>query len=70
MAKYFADFENHKFETDYESSMIYKNSAFKFLNSYLSIFYAAFYKDVSTLSSLFLLLLPVLVQKQFTYLVF
>jgi hypothetical protein len=43
--------------------MIYKNAAFKFLNSYLSIFYAAFIKSGSDLQSIFNLMFPVLIGK-------
>lgn len=63
IARWFVEKENHKYEKSYESSMIYKNAAFKFLNSYLPIIYAAFYKTDSTLQSIFSLMLPVLIVK-------
>ncbi|KAM3134186.1 hypothetical protein pb186bvf_013704 [Paramecium bursaria] len=63
-------FENHKYKIEYEKSLIYKNSAFKFFNSYLSVFLNAFYYSESELSSLFSLLLPVLIAKQGTFLSF
>jgi uncharacterized membrane protein YqjE len=63
----FVEIENHKYEKSYETSMVYKNAAFKFLNSYLPIVYAAFYKTTSTLQDIFSLMLPVLIVKQINY---
>ncbi|CAD8128142.1 unnamed protein product [Paramecium sonneborni] len=60
---FFAQYENHKYLEDYEQSIIYKNSAFTLLNSYLCIFYAAFVNDKSFLD-LFIQLVPVLITKQ------
>ena len=45
VAKYYADQENHKYEAEYERSLIYKNVVFKFINSYLPIFYFMFRTD-------------------------
>ncbi|CAD8209485.1 unnamed protein product [Paramecium octaurelia] len=60
---FFAQYENHKYQEDYEQSIIYKNSAFTLLNSYLCIFYAAFVNNKSFLD-LFIQLVPVLITKQ------
>ena len=36
--------ENHKYDIYYEKSLIYKNAAFKFVNSYLAIVYTTYFK--------------------------
>jgi hypothetical protein len=59
--------ENHKFAKAYETSLIYKNAVFKFVNSYLAIIYNAFFNSNASLEELFYLLLPVLVIKQANY---
>ena len=38
------DWENHRTESEYENSLIKKNFAFQFVNSYISFFYIAFMK--------------------------
>jgi len=38
------DWENHKTQTQYEDSLIAKSFLFKFINSYNSLFYIAFFK--------------------------
>ena len=38
------DWENHRTDTEYENSLIYKNSIFQAVNSYTSFFYIAFAK--------------------------
>lgn len=38
------DYENHRTETEYENSLIAKSFLFKFVNSYNSLFYIAFFK--------------------------
>jgi len=67
IADWFVKIENHKYENAFETSIIYKNAAFKFLNSYLPIVYAAFYQTTSTLEDIFYLMLPVLIVKQINY---
>ena len=39
------DWENHRTESEYENSLILKNSIFQFVNSYISFFYIAFVKS-------------------------
>lgn len=60
-ARYFAKKENHKFDRDYESSLIYKNIMFKFINSYLAIAYTAYFSPQSNLKDVFNLLWPILI---------
>jgi anoctamin-8 len=67
MAQWFAQKENHKFKAVYESSLIYKNVFFKFINSYLAVFYTAFIKQNYGLGDIFFLMMPVLIVKQFNY---
>jgi len=38
------DWENHRTETEYEDALIVKKFAFQFVNSYISLFYIAFFK--------------------------
>jgi len=38
------DYENHRTNTTYEDSLIYKTFVFQFINSYASLFYTAFVK--------------------------
>lgn len=63
LVHYFVEKENHKFEEHYESSLIYKNVLFKFINSYIAVFYTAFIKLDSTYEEIFYILVPVLVIK-------
>lgn len=63
LVNFFVEKENHKFEENYEFSLIYKNVLFKFMNSYLTVFYTAYFKYTSTYEELFYLLLPVLIIK-------
>jgi len=44
------DYENHRTSSDYENGLILKSFLFKFINSYNSLFYIAFFKkyDAST----------------------
>lgn len=42
------DYENHRTETQYENSLIAKTILFKFVNSYNSLFYIAFFKQYDT----------------------
>ncbi|CAD8164622.1 unnamed protein product [Paramecium octaurelia] len=69
LVHYFVEKENHKFEEHYESSLIYKNVLFKFINSYIAVFYTAFIKLDSTYEEIFYILVPVLVIKQLSYLI-
>jgi len=39
----FTHLENHKFQHEYDTSLNAKTLAFKFVNSYFSIFFASFY---------------------------
>jgi len=39
------DWENHRTETEYEDALIVKKFAFQFVNSYISLFYIAFFKS-------------------------
>jgi hypothetical protein len=43
--------ENHEFENEYENSLIFKDFIFQFLNSYLILFYYAYYKQSFSLVS-------------------
>jgi len=44
-AKLLNDYENHRTETEYENALISKTFLFKFVNSYNSLFYVAFFKQ-------------------------
>lgn len=69
--------ENLKYQSTYESNMIYKQIIFKLLNSYFSIFYVAFkivfMKDDESqdgkeiFKTLFFMLLPIMIIKQLNY---
>jgi hypothetical protein len=49
------DMENHKFESRYESSFIFKKSFFDFVLSYINLAYYAFYmQDFHTLANNFI----------------
>lgn len=45
LATMMADWENHRYEDDYESSLITKNFAFSFVNSNIMLFSIAFYEQ-------------------------
>ena len=45
MAIKFTNFENHRTQTEHESSLITKTFLFQFFNSYYSLFYLAFMKE-------------------------
>lgn len=45
------DWENHRTETDYEDNLVLKTFIFQFVNSYLSLFYIAFFKNSYGISS-------------------
>ena len=65
IARWFVNFENHKYTDTYEYSLIMKSFAFKFLNSFLAIFYFIFTShDANLLQSIFETVLPVLFYKQ------
>ena len=64
IARWFVNFENHKYTDTYEYSLIMKSFAFKFLNSFLAIFYFIFTShDANLLQSIFETVLPVLFYK-------
>ncbi|XP_071950659.1 anoctamin-7-like isoform X2 [Antedon mediterranea] len=42
------DWENHRTQTMYEDALIIKLFAFQFVNSYTSLFYIAFFRDLTT----------------------
>lgn len=44
-AVFMNNFENHRTDSDYENALIAKNFLFKFVNSYNSLFYVAFFKQ-------------------------
>jgi anoctamin-10/anoctamin-7 len=46
VGKYLNEFENHRTDSDYENSLIAKSFLFKFVNSYFSLFYIAFFKNI------------------------
>lgn len=45
VSHYLNQFENHRTDTDYENALIAKAFLFKFVNSYNSLFYIAFFKQ-------------------------
>ncbi|EGR27499.1 transmembrane protein 16k, putative [Ichthyophthirius multifiliis] len=69
VAKLFVEYENHKYDEQYERSIIYKIMAFKFINSYFSLYYVAFVDKKSTFETLFQMLLPIMLVKQFNYMI-
>ena len=58
------DNENHKYQKDYESSLIWKGFAFKLINSYFAIFAVAFFESGANFNDLFQLLWPIMIYKQ------
>jgi len=50
LAKYINNLENHRTESAYEDSLIFKTSAFQFINSYFALFYVAFIKGQRSVS--------------------
>jgi hypothetical protein len=42
------DYENYRTQEEYENGLIYKTFLFKFVNSYASLFYIAFFKKYDT----------------------
>jgi anoctamin-10 len=42
VAKFLATWENHRFNSDWESSLATKNYSFQFVNAYIALFYIAF----------------------------
>jgi len=49
VAKYFTDLENHRTDSDYGTHLLAKTVIFKFINSYISLYYIAFMKRGSHL---------------------
>lgn len=49
VARVLTDHENHRTETEYASHLLAKTVVFKFINSYISLYYIAFFKYHSTL---------------------
>eukprot|EP00808_Paulinella_micropora_P004205 g19562.t1 len=45
LARRINDFENHRTESEYENALIAKTFIFKFINSYNTLFYIAFFKQ-------------------------
>eukprot|EP00742_Colponemidia_sp_Colp-10_P001240 GILJ01001335.1.p1 GENE.GILJ01001335.1~~GILJ01001335.1.p1 ORF type:complete len:740 (-),score=116.80 GILJ01001335.1:190-2355(-) len=45
LARFLTDRENHRTQTEYENHLIAKSFIFKFINSYISLFYVAFWKQ-------------------------
>jgi len=45
VAKWLNDWENHRTASEYSDSLITKTFVFQFVNSYISLFYIAFFKD-------------------------
>lgn len=64
IARWFVKKENHKFQKEFENSLIMKSFAFRFLNSYLAVFWTAFIQKNSDFQDLFDLLWPILIYKQ------
>mmetsp|Transcript_13827 Transcript_13827/g.25370 ORF Transcript_13827/g.25370 Transcript_13827/m.25370 type:complete len:737 (+) Transcript_13827:90-2300(+) len=48
LAKWLTERENHRAESEYSSHLLAKTVVFKFINSYISLYYIAFFKDRST----------------------
>jgi anoctamin-10/anoctamin-7 len=46
VGKFLNEFENHRTDSDFEDSLIAKSFLFKFVNSYFSLFYIAFFKNI------------------------
>jgi len=58
VAVWLNDMENYKIEADYENHFIFKISIFQFVNSFLALFYTAFYlQDIDKLKELLAALL-------------
>jgi len=49
MARALNDWENHRTQTDYDDQLIAKTFLFQFINSYISLFYIAYFKDRSVI---------------------
>eukprot|EP00746_Dinoflagellata_sp_MGD_P135623 gnl/MRDRNA2_/MRDRNA2_69672_c0_seq1.p1 gnl/MRDRNA2_/MRDRNA2_69672_c0~~gnl/MRDRNA2_/MRDRNA2_69672_c0_seq1.p1 ORF type:complete len:727 (+),score=108.48 gnl/MRDRNA2_/MRDRNA2_69672_c0_seq1:100-2280(+) len=49
VARVLTDHENHRTESEYASHLLAKTVVFKFINSYISLYYIAFFKYHSTL---------------------
>eukprot|EP00742_Colponemidia_sp_Colp-10_P013457 GILJ01015198.1.p1 GENE.GILJ01015198.1~~GILJ01015198.1.p1 ORF type:complete len:1337 (+),score=187.94 GILJ01015198.1:75-4085(+) len=61
LARWFTNLENHKTDASFESSLITKTFLFRFVNSYISLFAAAFYDR--SIETLFYQLFSVLISK-------
>jgi len=47
-----ANWENHRYQEEWENSLIVKNFAFQFVNAYISLFSIAFFdRDFNTLAT-------------------
>ena len=64
IARWFVNKENHKFQKDYENSLIIKSFTFRVLNSFFAIFYVAFIESTANFQDLFETLWPILIYKQ------
>jgi hypothetical protein len=52
LAKGLNDWENHRTQTDYDDQLIAKTFMFQFINSYISLFYIAYFKSNANLFGL------------------
>ena len=64
IARWFVKKENHKYQKDYERSLIFKSFTFRFLNSFIGVFYVAFIVEGSSLWDIFILLITLVFTKQ------
>ena len=56
LSKMVVKWENHRYESDYQNSMIVKSFAFNFFISYVTLFYYAFFFDAKNREMQFLVL--------------
>ena len=56
IAKKLTEFENHKYQRDFDSALLIKTFIFKFLNSYLSLFYMAFFQGIEIVTVYFFII--------------
>lgn len=71
LARWFVKKENHKYQESYERSLIFKVFTFRFLNSFIGVFYVAFVESESgehhkrsPLHEVFILLLSLVITKE------
>ncbi|CAE6959808.1 ano10 [Symbiodinium sp. CCMP2592] len=51
LAKFLTNYENHRTQTEYETSLLCKGMMLKFVNSFFALYYVAFFKEHQTLFS-------------------